>query len=94
MMPQTSKKRAHSALGRSEPLVNDSTSHEIYQTSINSNGVFPSINPTAVSQGHPHVTPKANNIITRPKLLQYIEENTIGNDTLFQGPWGVRRSES
>jgi hypothetical protein len=33
-----------------------------------------------------------NNILTRPKLFQYIEENIIGKDYIFQGPWGLRRS--
>ena len=33
-----------------------------------------------------------NNILDRPKLLQYIEENIIGKDYIFQGPWGLRRS--
>jgi len=32
------------------------------------------------------------NVLSRPKLLQYIEDNIIGKDHIFQGPWGLRRS--
>lgn len=92
-MPISSQKRAHS-LVRSDLSSSDQFNREIYQTSINLNNVFPSINPMAVSYTYQQVSTKANNSVTRPKLIQYIEENIIGHDTLFQGPWGVRRSES
>lgn len=87
-MPLPSKKRSHS-LGRSELLGNDQTVHDVYQTSGNSNNLFPVINPKAMS----YSSAKTNYPAVRPKLLQYIEENVIGRDHVFQGPWGLRRSE-
>ena len=30
---------------------------------------------------------------SRPKLIHYIEENIIGKDQIFKGPWGPRRGK-
>jgi len=84
-----SKKRPHS-IGRSDLLNNEQISNDIYQSSFHNNGLFPTINPASISNTNHISSPK--NILTRPKILQTIEENIIGKDFIFQGPWGLRRS--
>jgi hypothetical protein len=91
LLPST-KKRSHS-LVRSNLSANDQLLNDFYQTSANTNSVFPAINPVAVSTTNYYSSVKANTIFARPKLIQYIEENMIGNDHIFQGPWGPRRSQ-
>lgn len=71
-------------MGRSEFASNEG---DIYQKSHNNNGVFPAINNVYRS------STKNNNSIARPKLIQYIDDNIIGKDRLFNGPWGIRRSK-
>ena len=92
-MPLPSKKRSHS-LGRSDLMGSDLTIHDVYQTSGNGNNLFPVLNLTAISINNPYPSAKTNLSVARPKLLQYIEENIIGKNYIFQGPWGLRRSKS
>jgi hypothetical protein len=81
-----SKKRSHST-GRSDLPNNEQISNDIYQSSF---GLFPTINPVNISNTNHNSSTKY--ILTRPKILQNIEENIIGKDFIFQGPWGLRRS--
>ncbi|CAF2342856.1 unnamed protein product [Rotaria sp. Silwood2] len=85
------KKRSYSA-GRSDLLKNEQVSNDIYRSPLNNNGSFPIINQAMQSNtNHNSSTKHHNNSSSRPKLIQYIEENIIGKDYVFQGPWGVRR---
>jgi hypothetical protein len=91
-MSLPSKKRSHS-IGQSDLPNNEQISNDFYQSSFHNNGLFPMINPATISTSNYNSTTKTmNNILPRPKLLQYIEENIIGKDYIFQGPWGLRRS--
>lgn len=91
-MPLPSKKRSHS-IGRSDLSINEHTPNDIYRSSLTTNKLFPTINPVPISNSNYNSSTKnMNHILSRPKLLQYIEENIIGKDHIFQGPWGLRRS--
>jgi hypothetical protein len=70
-------------MGRSELSFDD-----IYQNSFNNSGVFPAINVVY------HSSTKNNSSSSRPKLIQYIEQNIIGKDHIFKGPWGLRQSKN
>jgi hypothetical protein len=74
-------------MGQSELPFNEIISDDIYQNSFNNSGVFPAINAVYNS------STKNNNSSSRPKLIQYINENIIGKDHIFSGPWGLRRSK-
>ncbi|CAF3345142.1 unnamed protein product [Rotaria socialis] len=81
------KSRSNSA-GRSDPSTTEIYSNDIYQKSNSTNnnsGIFPSINKMYRSSS------KNNNGTSRPKLVQYIDDNIIGKDYIFNGPWGLRR---
>jgi hypothetical protein len=91
-MSPPSKKRSHS-IGRSDLSKNELFSNDIYRSSFNNNVLFPTINPAAVVNTNHYSSTKTNVNISRPKLLQYIEENIIGKDYTFHGPWGLRRSK-
>lgn len=92
-MPVPSKKRAHS-IARSDLSTNEQIVNDIYQSSLNLADIFPPISPAVVVNTNQNSSPKNNNntVLVRPKLFQYIEENLIGKDLVFQGPWGFRRS--
>jgi hypothetical protein len=83
-----SKKRSHST-GRSDLSTNEKQFNDIYQPSFNTIGLFPTINQATLANKNYNSSTKNN---FRPKFLQYIEENIIGKDYIFQGPWGLRRS--
>lgn len=83
-MSLSSKKRPHS-LVRSDIPTNDLANNDVYQTAVNPNAVVP--------LNQQHTSSKTNGVLTRPKLIQYIEENIIGRDVIIQGPWGLRRSK-
>ncbi|CAF0830779.1 unnamed protein product [Rotaria sordida] len=90
-MSPPSKKRSQSEI-RSDLLTNEQVSNDIYRAPANNNGFLPTINQAIESNtNHNSPTKHHNNIFSRPKLIQYIEENIIGKDYVFQGPWGVRR---
>lgn len=74
-------------MGASEITLNELMSNDIYQNSFNKSGIFPVINTIY------RTSTKNNNSISRPKLIQYIDENIIGKDLIFNGPWGLRRSK-
>jgi len=74
-------------MGRSELVSNELMSNDIYQNAYNNSGIFPAINTAYYS------STKNNNSLSRPKLIQYIHENIIGKDHIFNGPWGLRRSK-
>lgn len=86
-----SKKRSHS-INRSDLPNNDQVVNDFYQPSFHNNSLFPTINQTNISNTNYNSSTK--NLNPRPKILQYIEENIIGKDYIFQGPWGLRRSMS
>jgi hypothetical protein len=78
-MSSPSKKRSRSN-GRSDLTNNEQVSNELSQ-SFHNNGLLSMVNSSS-----------KNSILFRPKLFQYIEENIIGKDFIFQGPWGLRQS--
>jgi hypothetical protein len=82
------KQRSHS-IARTDLSTNEKIPNDIYQSSFNTIGLFPTINPATLSNTNYNSSTKNN---SRPKILQYIEENIIGKDHIFQGPWGLRRS--
>ncbi len=92
-MSSSSKKRSHSA-GGFDHSPNEQISNDIYQLSVNNTGLFPTMNPSTIvsNTNHNSSIKTNNNMISRPKLFQYIDENIIGKDHIFQGPWGLRRS--
>ncbi|CAF1304467.1 unnamed protein product [Adineta ricciae] len=88
----TAKKRRHS-IGRTEltkvkHLTKDT---HIPSLSINSNGFGTNNTVISTTTTHSSSTKTTPSVASRPKLLQYIEENVIGKDYIFQGPWGLRR---
>jgi hypothetical protein len=87
-MSFASKKRSHST-GRSDLSTNEKMPNDIYQPTFHTIGLFPSLNPVTLANTNHNSSTKST---VRPKLLQYIEENIIGKDHVFQGPWGLRRS--
>jgi hypothetical protein len=90
-MSSPSKKRSRS-IGRSDSTKNEQVSNELHQ-SLHNNGFLSAINSSNVSNtNHNSSTKTNNNILSRPKLFQYIEDNIIGKDYIFQGPWGLRQS--
>jgi hypothetical protein len=74
-------------MGRSELGSNEKISNDIYQNFHNNSELFPAINSVY------HSSTKNNNNASRPKLIQYIDENIIGKNHIFNGPWGLRRSK-
>ena len=93
-MSGPSKKRSHSIARTDLSTHNEQIVNDIYQSSLNTVDLFPPINLAMVINTNHISSPKNNNnpTLTRPKLLQYIEENLIGKNLIFQGPWGLRRS--
>lgn len=85
-MPLSSKKRSHS-INRSDLPLKEQKSNDFYQPSHHNNNLFPIINSSSINHNS-----STKNLNIRPKLYQYIDENIIGKDYIFQGPWGLRRS--
>ena len=91
-MSFSSKKRSHST-GRVDLSTSEQIFQNVHQSSVNNTGILPTINPgMTTNTNHNSPTKNSQNTLARPKLLQYIEENIIGKDHIFQGPWGLRRS--
>ncbi|CAF2071588.1 unnamed protein product [Rotaria magnacalcarata] len=81
-------KSQSNSTARSDPSTTEIYPNDIYQKSNNTNnnnGIFPSISKMYRSSS------KNNNGTSRPKLVQYIDDNIIGKDYIFNGPWGLRR---
>ncbi|CAF1409262.1 unnamed protein product [Adineta steineri] len=81
-----SKKKRSNSMGRTDSQANEQESKDIYQKPRNNNVVFPAINN--IYQNIPNKTNITGN---RSRLIQYIDENIIGKDHVFLGPWGFRR---
>ena len=87
-MSVPSKKRSHST-GRTDLSTNEKLPNDIYQPVFHTIGLFPTTNPATIANTNHSSSTKTT---VRPKILQYIEDNIIGKDHTFQGPWGLRRS--
>ncbi|UJR21242.1 hypothetical protein I4U23_024337 [Adineta vaga] len=90
-LPTLIKKKRSNSMGRTDGRSSEQDTKDIYQRSQNNNGVFPLINTYYHNSTSKNNTNANNNSSHRPKLLQYIDENIIGRDLIFTGPWGIRR---
>jgi len=87
-MSLASKKRPHS-VGRAELQNTKNALKDIHQSTPNG---FSTVNPAILSNINNAVErKKINKTLPRPKFLLYIEENIIGKNYVFDGPYGLRR---
>jgi hypothetical protein len=91
-MSLSSKKRPHS-VGRSELQNTKNALKDIHRSTPNNNNIgFSTVNPATLSNiNNALEKKKINKALPRPKFLLYIEENIIGKNYVFDGPYGLRR---